>query len=180
MKLKLKNVRLSFADLYTAVSKFDGDPKFSAMFIIDKNTEEGKANLTEFKKIVRDLEKEKLGGKELPIDKLPIQDGNDKEYTGWADMIIMSSANKKRPVIVGRKRQPVAEGDPDAPYSGCYVNAILDVWAMDNQYGQRIICSLDAIQFAKDGEPFVASNVNIESDFDELDVTEVSSSVFDL
>jgi len=180
MKLKLKNVRLSFADLYTAVSKFDGDPKFSAMFIIDKSTDEGKDNLTRFKSVVRDLEKEKLGGKELPIDKLPIQDGNDKEYSGWADMIIMSSANKKRPVIVGRKRQPVAEGDQDAPYSGCFVNAIVDVWAMDNQYGQRIICSLEAIQFAKDGEAFVASNVSVEDDFDELDVEEVSSSVFDL
>ena len=52
-KLKLNNVRLSFADLFTAVSKFDGDPKFSASFIIDPSSEDGKANLAAFKKIVR-------------------------------------------------------------------------------------------------------------------------------
>jgi len=187
MKLKLRAVRLSFADLYTAVSKFEGDPKFSAMFIIDKESEEGKANLTEFRKIVRELEKERLGGKELPIDKLPIQSGDDKDYTGWAGNIILSSSNKKRPIIIGCKKsaagvwQPItSENDQFAPYSGCYVNAIVDAWLMDNQYGQRIICSLEAIQFAKDGERFVSSNVNLETDFDELDVEEVSSSVFDL
>lgn len=178
MKLKLKNVRLSFADIFTAKSKFDGEPKFSAMFILDPKDEGNKSTLQEFKAICRQLEKEKIGGKELPIDKLPIQDGNDKEYSGWEDKIILSSANRKRPIVVGRKRQPVAEGDQDAPYSGCFVNAVVDVWLMDNQYGQRIICSLEAIQFAKDGEAFTSSVVNVEEDFD--DIEEVSASVFDL
>ena len=168
MKIKLQNVRLSFADLFTAVSKFDSDPKFSASFIVDPKSDDGKANLAAFKKIVRALEAEKFKGKELPIDKLPIKDGNDKEYDGWKDMMIISAANKKRPMIVGRKRQPVAEGDVDAPYSGCIVNAVLDVWAMDNQYGQRIIASLEAVQFAAEGEPFVASSVNIEADFEDI------------
>lgn len=169
MKLTLKNCRLSFADLFNAVSKFDGDPKFSASFIVDPKSDDGKANLAAFKKIVRQLEKEKFGGKELPIDKLPIKDGNDKDYDGWADMMIISAANKKRPTIVGRKRQPVAEGDVDAPYSGCIVNVVLDIWAMDNQFGQRIIASLEAVQFAAEGEPFVASVVNVEADFEEIE-----------
>lgn len=178
MKLRIKNARLSFADIFTAKSKFDGDPKFSAMFILDPKDEGNKSTLQEFKAICRQLEKEKLGGKELSIEKLPIQDGNDKGYDGWENMIVLSSANKKRPIVVGRKRQPVAEGDKDAPYSGCYVNAVVDVWAMDNQYGQRIICSLEAIQFAADGEAFTSSLVNVDEDFDEIE--EVSASVFDL
>lgn len=168
-KLKLNNVRLSFADLFTPVSKFDGDPKFSACFIIDPQSDDGKANLAAFKKIVRQLEAEKFGGDELPTDKLPIQDGNEKDYSGWEDKVIISAANKKRPIIVGRKRQPVAEGDLDAPFPGCYVNAVLDVWAMSNQYGKRIIASLEGVQFAADGEPFTASSVNVESDFDDID-----------
>ena len=168
-KLKLKNVRLSFADLFTAVSKFEGDPKFSACFIIDPNSDDGKANLAGFKKIVRQLESEKFGGEELPTDKLPIQNGDDKDYGGWAGNVIISAANKKRPVIVGRQRQPVAEGDVDSPYAGCVVNAVLDVWAMSNQYGKRIIASLEAVQFAAEGEPFTASSVNVDSDFDDID-----------
>ena len=70
-KLILKNVRLSFADLFTPVSKFDGPEKFSACFIIDPKSDDGKANLAGFKKIVRALEAEKFGGDELPTDKLP-------------------------------------------------------------------------------------------------------------
>lgn len=168
-KLKLNNVRLSFSDLFTPVSKFEGDPKFSACFIIDPKSDDGKANLAGFKKIVRQLEAEKFGGNELPTDKLPIQDGNDKDYSGWENMVIISAANKKRPVIVGRKRQPVAEGDIDTPYAGCYVNAIVDLWGMSNQYGKRIIASLEAVQFAADGEAFTANSVNVDSDFDDID-----------
>lgn len=177
MKLKLNKVRLSFADLFTARSKFDGEPKFSAMFIVDPSTPEGKDNLQRFKAVVREIEKEKFKGAELPLDKLPIKDGNEKDYDGWQDMMVISSANKKRPVVVGRKRQPVHEGDPEAPYSGCYVNVVLDVWGMDNQYGKRIICSLEAVQFAAEGEPFASKVVDVESDFE--DIEEVSAdSVF--
>jgi len=183
MKLKLQNVRLSFCDLFTAVSKFDGDPKFSAMFIVDPKSDSGKANLASFKKIVRQLESEKLAGKELPTEKLPIQDGNGADgegrYSGWDNKVIISSANKRRPVIVGKARQPVAETDlSDVPESGDFVNAIVDLWCMDHQqFGQRIIASLEAVQYVKAGEKFSSKTVDVNSDFDDLsddaDVTEV-------
>ena len=166
MKIKLTNVRLSFADLFTAVSKFDGDPKYSASFIIDPSTDDGKANLAAFKKAVRAIEADKFNGDEMPTDKLPIQDGNDKGYDGWTDNIIISAANKKRPVIVGRQRQPVSEGDIDTPQSGDYVCVIIDLWGMNNSYGKRIIGSLEAVQYAAKGESFSASSVNVESDFE--------------
>lgn len=185
MKIKITNARLSFNSIFKAESKFEGtDPKFSAMFILDPRTDEGKENLVGIKSTIRDLEKEKLKGKELDISKLPLQDGSEKEYSGWDGNIIVSAASKTRPVVVGRKRQPVAEQDAeDVPYSGCYVNAVVDAWAMDHpQFGQRIVFELKAIQFAKAGEPFVASGVDIENDFSDIeaDVEEVSSSVFDL
>jgi hypothetical protein len=167
-KLILKNVRLSFADLFTPVSKFDGEPKFSACFIVDPKSDDGKANLAGFKKIVRALEAEKFGGDELPTDKLPIRSGDEKEWAGWPGNVIISAANKKRPVIVGRKRQPVSEGDVDQPYSGCYVNAVVDLWALNARGVKRIVASLEAVQFAADGEPFTASNVDVKSDFDDI------------
>tara|TARA_R110002153_G_scaffold41114_2_gene117408 strand:- start:443 stop:997 length:555 start_codon:yes stop_codon:yes gene_type:complete len=166
MKIKLTNVRLSFADLFLAISKFDGDPKYSASFIIDPSTDDGKANLAAFKKAVRAIEADKFNGDEMPTSHLPIQDGNDKGYDGWTDNIIISAANKKRPVIVGRQRQPVAEGDLDTPQSGDYVNCVIDLWGMNNNYGKRIIASLEGVQYAAKGESFSASSVNVESDFD--------------
>jgi hypothetical protein len=183
MKLKLQNVRLSFCDLFTPVSKFDGDPKFSALFIIDPKSDDGAKNLANFKKIVKQLETEKLEGREMPIDKLPVQDGNGSDgegkYSGWDNMVILTAANKRRPVIVGKARQPVAETDlSDVPESGDFVNAIVDVWALNHpQYGQRIIASLEAVQYARAGEKFGSKTVTVESDFDDLsddaDITEV-------
>ena len=178
MKLKIKGARLSFASLYQAVEKFGGEPKFSAVFLVDKTTDEGKQTLADFKEVCRQLEKEHFKGAELPIDKLPIKPGDDDDgnpkYDGWGGMLAISAANKKRPLIIGRKRQPVADGDEDAPYSGCYVNAIVDCWALTGQYGPRIVASLEAVQMAKDGEAFVASTVNVETDFDDVEVEEKS------
>jgi len=189
MKIVIKNARLSFNSIFNAESKFEGtDPKFSTLLILDPKSEEGKANLVNIKSVIRQLEQEKLKGKELDISKLPLQDGNNDagegKYTGWQDQIIVSAASKNRPVVVGRKRQPVAEQDAeDVPYSGCYVNVVVDAWAMDHpQFGQRVVFELKAIQFSKAGEPFVASGVDVSNDFSDIDgdVEEVASSVFDL
>ena len=52
--------------------------------------------------------------------------------------------------------------------SGDYVNVVLDLWGMNNNYGKRIIASLEAVQYAAKGEPFVASSVNVDSDFEDI------------
>jgi Protein of unknown function (DUF2815) len=38
-------------------------------------------------------------------------------------------------------------------YAGCYVNAVIDIYAMD-QYGDQINAGLVGVQFARDGESF--------------------------
>ncbi len=49
-KVQLKNVRLSFAKLFNAVAYKPGDkPKYSASFLIDSSTPEGKANMAAIK-----------------------------------------------------------------------------------------------------------------------------------
>ena len=177
MKLRLDNCRLSFADLFTPKAKFGGDEKFSACLLVDKSTPQGEANMKKFKEICRKLEAESFDGKELGLEKLCVSDGNSKDYAGWQDMIVFSAANKKRPIIIGKQKQAVVEGDADAPYSGCYVNVILDVWPLTGQFGPRIVASLEAVQFCGDGEAFVASNVNIDSDFDTVEDTKTADTL---
>jgi hypothetical protein len=53
-------------------------------------------------------------------------------------------------------------------YGGCYVNASIDVWVMDNSYGKKVLASLNAIQFVKDGEAF-GSKSEAADDFEDLD-----------
>ena len=41
------------------------------------------------------------------------------------------------------------------PYSGCYVNAIIECWAQDNkEFGKRINFGLKGVQFLRDGDAF--------------------------
>ena len=166
MKLIIKEGRLSFADIYTAKEKFGGQPKYSCCILIDPETAHGKDNLSRFKEICVQLEKESFGGEPLATDKYPIKKGEGR-YDGWEDpVLVLSAANKKRPKIVNQRREAVEQGDIGAPESGDFCNFVIDIWAMDGQYGKRICASLEAIQLCKQGEKFTSSNVSIENDFE--------------
>ena len=96
---------------------------------------------------------EKAKGKVAKGFKMPLVDGDDKDYKGYQDHYSIKATTKKRPTLVNRDKTPIVEED-GILYSGCYVNASIDVWVMDNSYGKKVLASLNAIQFVKDGEPF--------------------------
>ena len=164
MKVLLKNVRLSFPSLFKTEQYAGEDTgKFAATFLIPKSDV----------KAVKAIEdacaaalKEKFGDKIPKGFKLPIVDGDDKEYKGYADHVCIKASTKKRPTLVNRDKTPIAEED-DILYGGCYVNASIDIWVMDTSYGKKVLASLNAIQFVKDGEAF-ANSSNGADDFDEL------------
>jgi hypothetical protein len=152
MKITI-NGRLSFPNLFTAKSINDSEPKFGAAFLIDK--EKGKATLDALNTTIRAVAAEKWP-KGMPKGvKVCLHEGSEKEYDGYDESVMfISASSKKRPVVVNRLRQPVAEGDAQCPYAGCYVNAVVNLWAQDNQFGKRINASLEAVQFVKDGSAF--------------------------
>lgn len=51
-------------------------------------------------------------------------------------------------------------------YSGCYVNAIVEFWAQDNQWGKRINAQLCGLQFVKDGVPFAGGRPAATDEFE--------------
>ncbi len=55
-------------------------------------------------------------------------------------------------------------------YAGCYVNASIEIWAQDNQYGKAIRATLRGVQFFRDGDAFTANNVAAADEFDDLSV----------
>ncbi len=169
MKLKLNNVTIAFANLDEPVAKFGGDAKFSCCLLVDKESDAGKKDLANFRTIVDKLEADSFDGKKLDISKLCVSDGNEKDYDGFQDKLVFTAANKKRVVTVGKQRQVVVAGDDQFPVSGNVVNCVLDVWPLTGQFGPRIVASLEAVQYVSEGTPFTKSNVNIESDFDDID-----------
>jgi hypothetical protein len=86
-----------------------------------------------------------------PADKLCLRDGDQSGKDEEAGYWVLSASDDRRPVVVDQKRKPLAAED-DVVYAGCYVNAKIRLWYMDNQYGKRVPANLLGVQFAKDGE----------------------------
>ena len=83
----------------------------------------------------------------------------------YAGKLFISSSNKKRPLVIDGQRNILAAGDALAPYSGCWVNARIQVWAQDNKYGKRINASLLGIQFLRHDEAFGGGRIATVDEF---------------
>jgi hypothetical protein len=166
-KIKLNNVRLSFPSLFQKATFEGKETKFEATLLLDKK--QHAETITEIQAAIKLAIKEKLAGAKVGADKLCMKDGDDSDYEGYAGTMSLKAANAKRPLVIDRDKTPLAESD-NRPYSGCYVNAIIELWAQNNAYGKRINANLLAVQFYKDGQPFGDAGANASvNDFDAFD-----------
>lgn len=172
MKLTLKNVRLSFPNIWTAKAMdANSKPAFNAAFLIPKDDPQNKVVQATIEQVAKD----KWGPKADAIlkdlrraEKTALKDGENKsQYAGYEGMNYVNASNATRPTILDRDKSPLTEAD-GRPYGGCYVNAVIEIWAQDNSFGKRINASLSGIQFAKDGDAFAGGSVASEDDFDDL------------
>ena len=163
--LRLRGVRLSFADLFTPRAFEEGDdPTYSATFLMPKEGDPEK-NAAYAKQAVAHVIKAGLKIKEtaLSADRRCLRDGALKEDTdGYDDTILfLSSGSKKKIPVVDGDLTPLGEDD-GKPYSGCYVNATVRLWAQDHKkYGKRVNAQLRAVQFVKHGEAFGSGGVDV-------------------
>jgi hypothetical protein len=174
MKLKLKNVRLSFPNLFTAKA---GDqpgsvPKFSAGLLLeptDKQVKEIEAAMVEVAKQKWGAKWEGIYKSMKATDKLALHNGDTKaQYAGYEGMVFVNASNPARPLVLDRDKTPLGPED-GKPYGGCYVNASIELWAQDNKFGKRINAGLGGVQFFRDGDRFGGGTTADETDFDELE-----------
>lgn len=168
-KIKLNNVRISFPSVFRKATFSGEETKFEATFLLNKKDQSDQIENLEEK--IDDLLKEKLKGIKLKADKICLKDGDDIDYAGYAGNMSIKASSAKRPLVVDRDRSQLSEEDGRI-YAGCYVNAMIELWAQNNQYGKRINANLLGVQFIKDGEPFadgVAASVDDFDVFDDLD-----------
>lgn len=83
----------------------------------------------------------------------------------YAGKLFIAGNAKKRFTIVGPDKTPVQQGDQFAPYSGCYVNGIIQVWAQDNSWGKRINAQVMGVQFTRHGESLGGGRIASPDDF---------------
>ena len=172
MKVHLKDVRISFANIFDAKQvQGQGDAKFSASFIFAKTS----PVVAELKTAISAAATEKWGAKAGEVlkalqasDKLCLHDGDAKsDNDGYVGNFFVNASNKTRPLVIGPQREPLVAAD-GKPYSGCYVNAIVEIWPQDNQFGKRVNASLLGVQFLRDGERLAGGGVAAADDFEAI------------
>jgi hypothetical protein len=176
MQIKLRDVRLAFCqNLFKAGSMAgSNDLKFQSTFIIAGDDPQVKV----VEKAITDVATEKWQGKAGVIlkslraeNKVCLKNGDAKaQYEGFEGNFFMSTSSKQAPKVLDRDRSVLTEAD-GKPYAGCYVTALLDIWAQDNDFGKRINVTLKGVQFVRDGDAFVGSAPAAVDDFDDLSDT---------
>ena len=182
-QLVLKNVRLSFPHLFVPTkSTEDGALKFRAAFLMDPETAQGRININvieaELARVKSDKWKDKADKIKFKEDRLAFVEGNtcvSQEtgdiYVGYEDMMVLKTANGKRPQVVDGSRTPITEAESEGKiYAGCYVNAVVSLYAINDadKGGNGIFATVEAVQFSKHGEAFGSAPVDVNDVFDEL------------
>ena len=173
MKIQLNDVRLSFANALFEAQQVQGqgEKKFSASFLFPPSHPGAAAIKEGFKKIAT----EKWGAKAAETfaalkagDKLCLHDGDAKPaYEGYKGMLFVNASNKIKPLVIDGNKSPL-DASSGKPYSGCYVNAVIELWPQDNRYGKRINASLLGVQFLRDGERLAGGGVAAADDFEAI------------
>ena len=181
----LKNVRLSFPKLFKAErSTAESAPKYSAAFLIDPQSDQGKANIKALKAAIEHVKTKTWADKADKIyntiewDRKPLRDGNKATnaegdiYNGYEDMYfaVASSPEKRRPQVLDRSKRPVTEED-GVIYGGCYVDAVVSVYAVTDKDkgGNGVFASLEIVRFRKDGEAFGSGAIDADDYLDDLE-----------
>lgn len=178
-KLKLQNVRLAFPALFKPQGFNDGTPAYGAKLIIDPANKKMVAAIdAAVKQAAYDQPKwkgqeDKILAKLVKDDvvcfhKSEYENKNGEVYGGFEDMFFISCRSEKlKPLVIDRDKSPLVESD-GRPYSGCYVNVSLDIYAQDNTYGRRINCNLSGVQFYRDGDSFGGGTPASADEFEDL------------
>ncbi len=175
MKVVLQNVRLAFPNLFTAATiNGEGKPAFSCSLLLTPDH----PALKELEKAGLAVAKEKWGVKGeaqfkaiKAADKFAVHDGDSKsQYEGFEGNKFVSCRSAVRPTTLDRNKTPLTEADGKL-YSGCYVNAIIELWPQDNKYGKRVNAQIRGVQFFADGDAFSGGGTGAsEDEFDDLGV----------
>jgi hypothetical protein len=175
MKLFITGARLSFPDLFDA-TQYQGQGPFNyrCQLLIPA----GDPQRAKIDAALEAVAKEKWAAKTGPIleaikgnvQKCCWIDGAKRAYDGYEGNWALSTTreqSKGRPLVFDQQKQPLVAAD-GKPYAGCYVNASVEFWAQDNNYGKGLRCTLLGVQFVRDGDAFGGGSPADPDDFQAL------------
>ena len=187
VKLHIKNARLSFANgLFRASSldpgqteKYGCDLIITPDTVIEEKLPDGRKRKVEttaqaaLLKVADEAWKGK--GKQmldaLEASKKCLRDGNTKVdkagevRDGYEGNWYITAKNVKRPGTFARDGSPVTEAD-GVLYSGCYVYAIVELYANVQPTKKGVFASLLGVRFERDGDSFGGGRTATSDDFE--------------
>lgn len=174
-KIKIRDVRLSFPELFEATSVQGSPPAYRATLLIVPGGEQDKQIRKEMYEVAKEELKEKTKVLlQQAMAKGPqgccYYDGALKDFEGYAGnfaLSVLRPVDKKRPDIRDESACPVQASDGKF-YAGCYVDAIVNFWFQKNDFGKTVRCELLGLQFRRDADAFSAGASADDSDFDNL------------
>jgi len=182
-RVVLKNWRLSFPHLwepYAGPGTDADNAAYGAVFMLPKDAENFEEEDRKVKEAMKGVIRDKWPNNppKIPMSKRCYRDGDEETRPEYEGHMILSARRAKKlgpPEVVDNRKangQWVRLTEEDGrPYAGCWVNAVVTIWAMDHpRYGKRIAAVLEAVQFRADGEPFATSRVKPEEYFDDEDL----------
>lgn len=189
-EVRLKKVRLSFAHLFEPQQGITdpktgktSEPRWSANFLFSKTSPEGKAELAKVRAAANEAKAAKWGDEKnwpkLKPERLCLRDGDLEDYDGYEGNYYVSAGRPTKTKDGAENPPPsLVDRDPSVRltkasgklYSGCYVNAVVRIWAQDDKvYGKRLNCSLEAVQFVAHGDAFGARPVDPNEAFENIE-----------
>lgn len=168
-KMMMKNVRLSYANLFEPRENKSGDLRYSVSLLIPKDHPQVKA----LKKAIETEGSEKFGKKwESMVKKngLPLhdadEDGKADDDPAYEGMYYINTSSKRKPQVVDRQVQPIL--DETECYSGCYANVSIAVFAFDVPENKGVAFGLNNLQKVKDGDR-LGGAPNADEEFESMD-----------
>jgi hypothetical protein len=173
-KVNLNDVRLLYGQALFEPQRGpngEGEPKHSGTFAFKPEHPAHAA----IKKAMQAAAEEKWGAKAGEVflqlkagDRLCLHDGAAKaDKEGYAGHLYVSASNKLKPLVIDGNKSPLSASSGKV-YSGCYVNASIELWAQDNKFGKRINATLMGVQFLRDGARLVGGGVASADDFEAI------------
>jgi len=153
VKMMLKNVRLSYANLFEAKENKSGDLRYSTALLIPKDHPQ----IDDLIANVNKVGEEKFGKKwETMVKKngLPVkdadEDGSADDKPEYEGQFYINTSSKRRPQVVDRQVQPIL--DDSEIFSGCYANVSIAIFAFDVPENKGVSFGLNNVQKVKEGE----------------------------
>ncbi len=163
--IMLKNVRVSFPALFQRprMRTTGEEGSFGARLLLDPENPDHAPQIEAVKKLIMKACKDSgVFEKVPPPDRRCLRSGNDSEREEYQGMILVSANNDTAPYVFDGKRKWVQDESRNPIYSGCYVDAQINIWVQNNSFGKRVNAQLRGIAFAGDGKSFDGSYVPYE------------------